>query len=215
MYMSNANHAMPPVHVGATIPFGRYRQGDKDRDKDVRPLLWQVLDVAEGRALLITKQAINVKWYHKSSRRVTWAGCTLRTLFLNDRFLNAAFKPAERRQILVTTVRADANPKFETDPGPDTQDRVFLLSALEAERYFASRMARRCYPTDYARLKGANSWGPYHETFSDTCWWWLRTPGCSDKYAVGVDLGGDIRYAGQDVRSNGNCVRPALWIRLT
>ena len=212
--MSDVIRAGASLRVGDTVPFGRYRQGDGNRPKDVRPLLWQVLDVADGRALLITKQAINVKWYHKSSRRVTWERCTLRTLFLNGRFLDAAFRPAERRRILVTAVRADRNPKYDADPGTDTQDRIFLLSASEAERYFDSRTARQCCPTDYARYRGANSWGPYHESFGDCCWWWLRTPGCTNKYAMGVDLGGDIRYAGQDVRSNGNCVRPALWLRL-
>lgn len=201
---------------GNTICFGRYQQGDKGRARDVKPLEWLVLDVSDGRALLITKHGIDVKWFHKSTRSVTWETCTLRTLFCNGFFLNTAFKPAERKQIVLTAVKAEPNPHIpDTDPGRDTQDKVFLLSVQEAEKYFASNIKRQCFPTAYAWSRGANSRGPYHETFRDTCWWWLRTSGWSNKYAAGVDLGGQIRCEGQEVRSNGNCVRPALWIKLS
>ena len=214
--MTNTDTAERSIQVGNTIKFGRFRQGDRGRDRDIKPLEWLVLDVRDGQALLITKQGIDVRWYHKSTRSVTWETCTLRTRYLNDYFLNTAFRPAERKRIAMTTVKADPNPVvIETDPGRDTQDKVFLLSAREAELYFRSNIKRQCCPTAYAWSRGANSWGPYHETFSEQCWWWLRTPGHSNKYAAGVDLGGQIRYGGQDVRGNGNCVRPAIWLKLT
>ncbi len=202
------------VNSGGVMRFGRFRQGDQGRDRDVKPLEWLVLDVRGGKALLLTKQGIDVKWFHKSSRSVTWETCTLRTRFLNDEFLRTAFTPAERKRIAVTTVRADPNPATEADPGNDTQDKVFLLSVREAELYIRSKIKRQCCPTAYAWSRGANSRGPYHESYSQTCWWWLRTPGCSNKYAAGVDVSGNIRCVGMDVRSSGNCVRPALWLWL-
>ena len=202
------------VNGGGILRFGRFQQGDRGRDRDVKPLEWLVLDVCDGKALLLTKQGIDVKWYHKSSRSVTWETCTLRTRFLNDVFLHTAFSPAERKRILTTTVRAHPNPLTGTDPGNDTRDMVFLLSVREAEQYFRSKIKRQCCPTAYAWSRGANSRGPYHESYSNTCWWWLRTPGCSNKYAAGVDVSGNIRCVGMDVRSGGNCVRPALWLRL-
>ena len=202
------------MNAGASIYFGRFQQGDRGRDRDVKAIEWLVLDVRDGQALIISKQGLDVKWFHQSSRSVTWETCTLRTRFLNGYFLEMAFRPAERKRIAMTTVTADPNPETDTDPGRDTQDKVFLLSAREAEQYFSSRRTRLCYPTDYAWSRGANSWGPYHETFSDRCWWWLRTPGWSNKYAAGVDLDGNIRYGGDGVRGNGNCGRPALWLRL-
>ena len=214
MTMAKASGARRSVSVGDLINFGRFRQGDRNRDRDIKALEWLVLDVRDDRMLLITKQGIDVKWFHKSSRSVTWETCTLRTRFLNGYFLDTAFRPAERKRIVLTTVTADPNPETETDPGRDTQDKVFLLSTREAELYFRSNRARQCYPTDYAWSRGANSWGPYHESFSDRCWWWLRTPGWSNKYAAGVNLDGNIRYGGDGVRGNGNCVRPALWLRL-
>ena len=105
------------VNGGGILRFGRFQQGDRGRDRDVKPLEWLVLDVCDGKALLLTKQGIDVKWYHKSSRSVTWETCTLRTRFLNDVFLHTAFSPAERKRILTTTVRAHPNPLTGTDPG--------------------------------------------------------------------------------------------------
>ena len=212
--MANVSGAGRSMGVGNLINFGRFQQGDRNRARDIKALVWRVLDVRDGQALIITEQGIDVRWFHKSSRNVTWETCTLRTRFLNGFFLETAFSTAERKRINMTTVRAEPNPEYETDQGKDTQDKVFLLSVREAEQYFRSNIKRQCYPTAYAWLRGANSWGPYNEHFQDTCWWWLRTSGCSNKYATGVDLGGNIRYGGSNVRNNGYCVRPALWLRL-
>ena len=208
--MSEENGGRHTLSRRASIYFGRFQQGDQGRDRDIKAIEWLILDVRDGHALLISKQGIDVKWFHESSRNVTWETCTLRTCFLNGEFLNTAFRPAERKRIATTTVTADPNPEIETDPGRDTLDKVFLLSAREAELYFSSNIKRQCTPTPYTWSRGANSWGPCHESFSEQCWWWLRTPGWSNKYAAGIDLGGNIRYGGQSVRGNGNCVRPAL-----
>ena len=138
------------MNAGDSIHFGRFRQGDRGRDRDIKAIEWLVLDVRDGQALLISKHGLDVRWFHKSSRNVTWETCTLRTRFLNGYFLEMAFRPAERKRIAMTTVTADPNPETDTDPGRDTQDKVFLLSVREAEQYFSSRRTRLCYPTAYA-----------------------------------------------------------------
>ena len=50
--------------------------------------------------------------------------------------------------IPTVTVSANKNPKYDTDPGNTAKDRVFLLSIVEAEKYFTSDEARKCIPTE-------------------------------------------------------------------
>ena len=44
----------------------------------------------------------------------------------------------EKEKIPLTDVSADINPEFNTNAGNATQDKVFLLSIIEAEKYLAS-----------------------------------------------------------------------------
>lgn len=85
----------------------------------------------------------------------TWETCTLRQ-WLNNNFFNAAFSGYERAMIPTVTVSADENPEYSTDHGNATQDRVFLLSIDEANKYFGSDSERRCKPTDYAAVIGGD-----------------------------------------------------------
>ena len=54
---------------------------------------------------------------------------------------------------------ADEKPNYDTSPGNDTTDKVFLLSITEVKQYFASDDDRKCAPTDYEIAQGtyANS----------------------------------------------------------
>lgn len=55
------------MNAGDSIHFGRFRQGDRGRDRDIKAIEWLVLDVRDGQALLIAKQGIDVKWFHKTA----------------------------------------------------------------------------------------------------------------------------------------------------
>ena len=44
------------MNAGDSIHFGRFRQGDRGRDRDIKAIEWLVLDVRDGQALLIAKQ---------------------------------------------------------------------------------------------------------------------------------------------------------------
>ena len=48
------------------------------------------------------------------------------------------------------------------DPGSATQDRGFLLSIEEVEKYFKTDEDRKCKPTQYAVKQGVNG---------ENCWW--------------------------------------------
>ena len=106
-------------------------------------------------------------------------------------------------------VTADKNPNCSTDAGKDTQDKIFLLSITEAEKYFSSDSDRVCKPTAYAKAQGASTYSS-----SGSCWWWLRSPDHYSTYAARVRDDGSVYYFGDGVRSSSFCVRPALWINL-
>ena len=161
----------------------------------------------DGKALVISKYALDCKQYNTNNTDVTWEDCTLRK-WLNNDFINEAFSAEEKARIPTVTVSADKNPEFSTNPGNATQDQVFLLSMTEANKYFSSDSARQCSATDYVVAKDA--W----VDDNGNCWWLLRTPGQFQNRFANVNCDGDVREFGDRVINSRNAVRPALWINL-
>ncbi len=194
------------VEIGDYITFGRYEQ-DNNTSNGKEDIEWLVLDKKDGKALVISKYALDCQPYNTSYTDVTWETCTLRK-WLNNTFLNAAFTDAEKSLIPTVTVSADKNPKYSTNPGNATQDKVFLLSITEVNEYFNSDSARQCKATAYAEAQGA-----YVNSSNGNCWWWLRSPGYNQNYAALVLYDGYVYEFGYTVFQFG-AVRLALWIDL-
>lgn len=142
-----------------------------------------------------------------------WETSSLRK-WLNETFLNEAFSPKKQSNIISTTVTADKNPLYNTSPGRDTTDKVFLLSIAEADKYFNSNEKRKCTPTDYVIAQGASKNDSYSKDGRTTGWWWLRSPGSDSKKATIVRSDGSIGVYGVTVLFDIYTVRPALWIKL-
>ena len=196
------------VVEGEYIKFGAYEQ-DNNTSNGKEDIEWLVLEVKEGKALVISKYALDCKQYNTSYTDVTWETCTLRK-WLNNDFLGAAFSADEKAMIPTVTVSADKNPEYSTNPGNATQDQVFLLSITEVNKYFSSDSARQCKPTGYAVANGA-----YVNSSNGNCWWWLRSPGnYHQDYAAFVNYDGDVYVSGHYVYGGNHAVRPALWIDL-
>lgn len=202
--------SLPGISVGQYVTFGHYEQ-DNNTANGTEPIEWLVLVVDGDKALLISRYALDCQPYNETYTRVTWETCTLRT-WLNKDFLNAAFTKSEQTGILTTTVTADKNPYFSTKPGQATQDKVFLLSVVEAEKYFTSDFARQCKVTEYAVARNA------YVTNEGYCWWCLRSPGgnLGDVAFVNTrgSLGGTFGNV-EVVHSDDNAVRPAVWVNLS
>ena len=192
--------------VGDVVTFGSYPQTQSGTDNT--PIEWQVLDIQDGKALLISKYALDCQPYNVSGMDVTWETCSLRT-WLNGTFLNSAFRSDEAGMILKTTVTADQNPKNITRAGKNTQDRIFLLSVPEAEKYLASELNRQCRATEFAKAQGAYTIAP-----NGNYWWWLRTPGYLSSIAACVSSTGRVNYNGTAVNIMRGSVRPAMWVNL-
>lgn len=199
--------------VGDTITFGAYEQ-DNNTSNGKEAIEWTVLDKDGMSLLLISKQALDCQQYNTSYTDVTWESCSLRK-WMNGTFLNKAFNAEEQAQIQNTTVSADKNPEYNTNPGNATTDKVFLLSINEVEKYFNSDEARKCAPTAYAKAQGAYT-SDIYKTASGaaTCWWWLRSPGLTQHSAAHVNIFGSVYCAGHNVNYDYDAVRPALWINL-
>lgn len=191
---------------GDYVIFGAYEQ-DNNTSNGKEDVEWLVLEVKDGKALVISKYALDCKPYNTNHTDVTWETCTLRK-WLNNDFLGAAFSADEKAMIHTVTVSADKNPDYNTNPGNATQDQVFLLSITEANKYFSSDSARQCKSTDYAVANGA------FEGDSDNCWWWLRSPGYNQSDAADVHDEGFVSKLGPYVDDDYIGVRPALWIDL-
>ena len=212
------------ANVGDSIKFGTYEQNDKESD-GFESIEWQVLEREGNKLMIISKNILAYKNYNVIEETTTWEDCTLR-LWLNEIFYKEAFSLEEQRLIMPKSVKMDANPYYDTDFGNDTMDKVYILSASEAERYFdsdAERIAKNTKTvTAYLSKKFYGS-----EEHS----WWLRTLAAdagdttmlfSDgsasikNCAVFVDDDGIIRYTdsfnGDVINYFG--VRPVLWIDL-
>ena len=191
------------ANVGSYVTLGVYeRENNNSNGKE--DVEWLVLAKEGNKVLVISKNALDCQQYSTSYTKVTWETCSLRK-WLNGTFINNAFSPEEQAMIPTVTVSADK------DPGNATQDKVFLLSTTEANRYFTSDEARKCAPTDYAIAQGA-----YY--YSGHCLWWLRSPGHTQTSAAIVNCFGEVISDGDSYHirvDNGDfAVRPALWITL-
>ena len=166
-----------------------------------------MLEVKDGKALVISKYSIDCKPYNTTKDDVTWETCSLRT-WLNDDFINSAFSNEERLTISTVTVSAESNPEYDTEPGNATQDKMFLLSISEVNKYSFGG-AKACEPTSYAIANGL-----YVNTADGNCGWFLRSPGRYQYNAVIARTDGEVNTGGIDVSYIGVAVRPAMWIDL-
>lgn len=209
--------------VGNYVTFGRYPQTKAGKDKT--PIEWLVLARDGSKALLISRYGLDAQPYNTTNSEVTWETCTLRT-WLNSTFYNKAFSSAEQAAILTTNVdnsKKQCYSGYSTDGGNNTQDKVFLLSYAEANKYFGVKnwqnngatdnVKSRVAPTVYAIAQGAEKNSSYKTADGiDAGWWRLRSPGVSQYDAAYVSTDGSL-YANR-VNVGSGSVRPALWVNI-
>ena len=215
------------IKVGSCIKFGMYEQ-DNNTSNGKEYIDWLVLDIKDGKALVISKYLLDEQEYNTEYEPVTWENCTLRK-WLNNEFLNNAFTVAEKDIIPIVTVSADKNPEYNTEPGNATTDKAFLLSFTEIVKYMPIiEKAGDTSATQYAISKA-----DYIDNKNPN--YWLRTPGETQKSTMYIrnddyihynayisgkydDIGNVSLYdvIGHDsVTSNDLPVRPSMWIDLS
>ena len=190
--------------VGDEVILGTWEQ-DGNEENGRENIEWLVLEKRDNRMLLISDKCLAHKEYNSADSDVTWETCSLRK-WMNSEFINSIFNAKEKEIIQETYLPADKNPRFDTDPGNATTDRLFLLSVPEVEKYFPSDDAKDC------RAIGSVSSYNY-------VGWWLRTPGYDQSSAMYVGaVFNKIDYIGVAAYDNiiglPICVRPAMWISI-
>ena len=206
--------------VGNHVTFGHYPQTSEGNDST--EIEWLVLERDGNKALLLSQYALDTITYNKDYVNITWEECTLRT-WLNETFLNKAFTAEEQKGILLTNVDNGSSQGYSdnnTNGGNNTQDRIFLLSVAETNKYFgetyefSKNIKSVVAPTAYAIRQGAYTYSSYKTVDGMVAgWWWLRSPGYFQDDASSVGLDGCLNSI--NVHNNYDvCVRPALWIDL-
>ena len=164
-------------------------------DGDNEPIEWIVLDKEDNKVLLLSKYLLEEKAYNDEYVDVTWETCTCRN-WLNSEYINSIFSKDEQESIITTDVINNDNIHYRTSGGGNTEDKLFLLSIEEYNKYFN---------------KSNQSVARYKNGSSSVCW--LRSPGVIQCAAAYVGNDGGSSDAG-DFVSNKYGVRPALWVSI-
>ncbi|MFF4838349.1 DUF6273 domain-containing protein [Streptomyces sp. NPDC001315] len=125
----------------------------------------------------------------------TWEDSELRS-YLNGTFYDT-FSVDDQSQIISTRIGSSPNTDYKTLAGSDMTDNVFVLSQQEYETYIG---------TDQTLVSALNA--------SGSKWWWLRTPGVDQRYAVFANSAGFVASYGRLVTNPLGGVRPAMWIKI-
>lgn len=207
--VSNKKYAN--LQIGDFTTFGTYTL-----NYNPEPIEWQVLDIREKKALLISKFGIDAKPYNSSESDITWEYCSLRG-WLNGEFYNNSFNNFEKDIIIKTENNNFSRGIFgsmkEISP---TEDYVFILSPDEASYYFKNNNSKifehgYCVATPWATNHGARVYKVplFHEYYSV---WWLRSPGeYGNNFAAIFDVN-RIERKGRMVNIQYYTVRPTIWI---
>ena len=149
---------------------------------------WLVMDKTEDAILLLRRDSYGDLAANTDGGPVTWETSSIRE-YLNTTYLEEKFYPEEVAMLADTSVETGANPISGRSGGNTVTDKVFLLSAEEAEAY--------------------------REQFRDTKFgWWLRTPGAAEDALAFVNVDREVMISGYDAASAEIRVKPAMWVKL-
>ena len=175
---------------------------------------WLVLEVSDGKALMLSEAIVEERAYHNNWEDTTWEGSDLRE-YLNGEYYNS-FAQEERERIAETLVTNADNPWVGTPGGNDTADKVFLLSLEEVVQYFgdSGQLGNRPFENNYWIMDQYNTVRIARTADSTASWWWLRSPGFDSFSAASVDRDGALFVRGDSVDRDSVGVRPALWLNM-
>ena len=198
------------ANVGDTVYLGSYEQDYSSYYPEY--IEWKVLDKDENKALLISAYILDQVVYNGTRNYdITWETSYLRK-WLNEDFFDIAFDDMEKGIIETTTVTPDKGPKYNSDQGNATYDKVFCLSYVETEKYLATLEARKCKATAYAWSQGVDVWNSSQRWAS----WWLRTVGHSDPntFTNILYVGDKGTFADWGMSPDWSIcgVRPVIWV---
>lgn len=182
--------------IPETVAFGSYQN---------ERIEWYVLKEEDGKALLLSVHALDARPFNDGPS--TWDHSSLRA-WLNDAFYQEAFSEEEQQKIQLSELNNGDDLGYGTETGESTEDRVFLLSASEAQNELPHEETVTS-PTDYALSQGA------YVNEAGNCAWWLRSPGMNDEGPAYYSSQGSIGTRAHQGSEKIIGVRPAVWVDLS
>lgn len=213
LYYKDEMEVLATAEIGDEVFFGTM---ETDYVKaGLERMQWYVADRQGDKLLLVSAEVLDGSYFHnKIDEPNYWEQSALR-VYLNQLYTDSTSK-YEKELVLLTTVETEDNPKYGTESGPATQDYMFILSAEEAELYFATDEERRMKPTPSAAMDhkvNINiSSGYNYEKRDGYSWWWVRTAGADERKIAFVNAEGMIEYEGRYCTISSGGVRPAMWV---
>jgi len=177
---------------------------------------WLILEWDDNRKLVITKDIIELRWYHTEFVDVTWRESEIRK-YLNTDFYDM-FNQHEKEKIIPVVNRNPDNPWFGTKGGADTMDKIFLLSLEEVCRYFGDS-GKKLLNRDGQKwhIEDENNRKRQAVYNNKPQWWRLRSPGYYSRTSASISSNGNVYVRGNGVHGSpkdGGGVRPAMWLTL-
>ena len=165
--------------------------------------------------LIVSDFILESRSYDSAAEIVTWDTSGIRS-YLNGEFYENTFSADEKAQILETTLINDSSQWFSTPGGPNTTDKVFLLSLAEVIKYLgdSGQLSEPVFELwigdEYNSNRVCEGLAGDGRT-REASWWWLRSPGrLDDRVAIVADDGFIYVYGGPADSIAG--IRPALWL---
>ena len=194
------------IYTGKSqVTFGKYDGND---------ITWLVLDTDGDKTLLLSRDILEFLNYDNHSQDIPWQNSGVRA-WLNRTFLGT-FTAEQQAQIVETKVPVSNNARYGTSTGPETTDKIFLLSEAEVRKYFPieETAAAKCTSGAYARSNkdSAISDPNGNNSFGNTSYWWLRTRGMFPYQVAYVDYVGYVHGEGMTMNNNIAGARPAMWV---
>ena len=187
--------------IGQQVKFGRYEQ-DGDTSNGKEDIVWQIIDIVDGKALLLSVHTLDrISYNTGNARGVTWQNSNLNR-WLREEFYSEAFSVYERISI---TPMPEAAINGDDARNDYTDAQVSILSELQIKKYLPDATQRSCIPSDYASAMGG-------KTQNGASAWFTWTAGEISQYGRFVTSSGAIYLASE--LNNHILVRPCIWINL-
>ncbi|MCR5431394.1 MAG: DUF6273 domain-containing protein [Lachnospiraceae bacterium] len=183
--------------VGDTVDFGSFElDGNTENGKE--HLEWKILEIKDDSCLVICDSFIDFLQFNTVNVEINWEQSYCRKI-LNLSHYQDMFSNKEKELVLEKNVEATKNPSYDTDPGKDCTNYLFLLSCDEFSRLLKDEADRKVSSITYkAQPNGMN--------------WWLRTPGAATGSIVYVNADGEMVLEGAPANLQ-FCIRPAMWVK--
>lgn len=168
------------IEVGDYVEFGRWFHNSNGKVDDIE---WRVLSIVDGVAFLVSRFGLDARRFDCKTNE--WENSEIRQ-WLNGEFKKMAFFDEELMAL---------------------DGEISLLSYQEVKDLMPNGyFARKCFPTPWAKARGAFVDGK-------KCVWWTRT--ISDRFrriVYAVSLDGGIRM--EDCCLEMICVRPCVRVKV-